>query len=188
MHQRGYTYDDRWLRYFEETQLQREAAHKIMKIYYNFGHLLRLQSHRFWEEGTLHKEIDENCVHLLSGEMRSKCIRIYIVRNVLNVAINLFRAAFFVSKERLARKFKKIPYVSFSGKMKSECIRIYIVRKVNGVGQPLKSHGIWEEHVTWKLKKIAYVLLSEEWRVYALEYILSGMSSTWLQPIKIRNA
>ena len=87
-------------------------------------------------------------LHLLSGEMRSECIRIYIVRNVLNVAINPFRAAFFVSKERLARKLKKIPYVSFSGEMKSECIRIYIVRKVNGVDQPHQSHGIWEEHFT----------------------------------------
>ena len=36
---------------------------------------------------------------------------------------------FFESKECLARKLKKIAYVSLSGEMKSECIRIYISRR-----------------------------------------------------------
>ena len=74
-----------------------------------------------------------------SGEMKSKCIRKYIDRRVLNVVINPFTAAFFFfffffeRKERFARKWEKIAYLSFSGEMKSECIRIFIVRKVLNV-------------------------------------------------------
>ena len=146
-----------------------------------------LQSHRSWEEHFTWKLKKIEYVSF-SEEMKSECIRIYIVRNVLKVASTPsmlhFWGFFFESKEHLAWKFKKIEYISFSGEMKSECIQLYIVRKVKSVEQLLQSHGFWEEHFTWKLKKIAYILLSKEMKSECIRIYIVGTSSTWLQPLQ----
>ena len=77
----------------------------------------RLQKLVFWEEGTLCSEIEDFVpwgTFLISGEMKSQCIQIYIARNVLNMAIN-----------GLLRNWKDCILwrtFSLSGEMKSNCI------------------------------------------------------------------
>ena len=111
----------------------------------------------------LQREADRELKKITSsGEMKSDCIRIYIVRKVLNVAINPFRAAFFFLRARntyVVRKLKKIAYVSLLGEMKSECIRIYVVRKVLNVAirAPSELCGFFfeiKERLAQKLKRL----------------------------------
>ena len=77
----------------------------------------------------LHMEIKKDEPYVsLSGEVKTKCIRMCIVRKI-NVTINPFRAAFFFffeGKDHFALKLKTIAYVSLLGKEERMYSNIFI--------------------------------------------------------------
>ena len=141
----------------------------------------------FWEEGMLCLEIEERMQskqQLLaqklkkiayvwfSGEMKSECIRIYVVGKI-NMAINSFRAAFILRGRN-----------ALLGNWRANVFKYVLSGKATWRSTTSELHFYYfffferKDHLSWKFKKLAYVSYSGEMRTKCIRIYIVVVTRT----------